>query len=1465
MKPTIYLILFYCSLCFSVMAQKNTIFNIPSSIPIPCWVNKIDWKNPNIFVIDSTIKSCETEKEDPKAETENQLEKEMDEEPYLMAYIRWRRYVQPFVKPDGAVIIDSNYYHNRLKESIDRQQITNKNKVSQYANRPLGISGGIANWSVLGPTKTYSASNGGLNNYQVNIYRLAIARSNPSILYAGSETGVLFRSADKGQNWIAINDALLPGSVTAIAVSPTNANVVYAYSNGLIKTTDGGATWSFLNNFTGGGINKIDINSTTGRIMIAAVNGIYYSDDSGVNWVSATTSTTPGTQIFDLVINLAKPTFVYAVSASTAANNPMILYMSTNGGNSFSTVNLPANTYSTGARLAVSAADGNYVYCFTLQNDLPKLLRSTDAGTTWYISASFTGTGLVGSNVTNGLSIGQGFYDQAIMVSPNNAEHVIVGTTSAFKSTDGGINFTSLGGYMGPFNLHPDMQSMTALGNDAYISTDGGVNYSTDFFTNTNNFSVRHSGLTGSDYWGFGQGWSEDLIVGGRYHNGNAALYENYGAGNSLVIGGGEDATGHVFAGPGKLGVVGFRDIGTYVIPPTLSGAINPAEAANTLWPSDDYYGLFSSKLMIDPRYSNVFYLGNSTSLWKSQNNGISYVALKDFGSKVWRFDIARTNPDIMVVCTTGGIFKTTDAGLSWMQLNLPSGVNYQYYNSDIAINPTNELQIWLTMSQAATDTKVFKTSDGGATWINYTGSVLNSKAAAFILAQGGTNEGVYAITNYTPVQVFYREAGMTDWMDYSAGLPQNFTAREGGILFYRDNKIRLAGTRGIWESPLYSAGAPIAQPMANKKYLSCSKDTVSFGDYSMLAYAGANWQWSFPGASYISNATVREPKVLYPAPGNYSVTLTITDAQGRSSSKTVNNMINFASDNCVVEKVAGKSLVVSGTNTPTIIGTANINSNTFSLSCWIKPKGNQKSFAQLITHNPYPGSTYGFGLGFTYSGYTPNLRLNYTDNIVNYNNYSSLTADSTKWNFVVLTYSPTGVIIYLNGVPETVNSNAMPVIDLSTSPFYINKDIHNQAGYYNGEIDEVKIYNYTLTQNEVRLKMHLIQKTGTAETGLLKYMQFNEYDANTSAVYELVDGNQSALTSAAALAVSTAPIATGTSYLQPGSNTGGHYSFTATGVDMYFPSTGTYPNGDLVAFRLSSLPDSLADTNIPVPENEYFIVNNFSTNISSTPLQKIAFSKLPINSGAYTASDFNLYKRVPTAFYGTEWGNKLGTANNFIYGANGNSILEFTNSSISSIAQYTLTNSNGLALPVSLISFNLQAKNNSIQSNWLATNEVLKNYELQRSIDATNFRYLTSIPAKNGATENGYQFTDGTTEPGIRYYYRLKMIDVDGKFKYSAIRSAITEGLVSMLSDITPNPGKGWGYINATTTIYQTNLSINIYDANGKMVYKSVEQLNRGTQTIMLNYSNLASGLYFVKMFDNTGIIKESKLVIVK
>jgi photosystem II stability/assembly factor-like uncharacterized protein len=1242
-------------------------FNLPASIPVPDWVNLADWDNPNVYKIDSLIYSMKSESKKKKDVIKNEMIKDFEEDPYMMAYIRWRNHMTPFIQMDGSIQYDENYYRNKLQYAINKQ---NPDKIGNSIQKSSG------NWKPLGPIETFWQADQGESNEQVNIYQLAISPSKPSVIYCASETGVLFKSTDKGLSWVSISDDLPAIGVNSLAVDPTNENIVYCNANGygLIKSTNGGSTWSILSSYNGRGGEKIEINPFTRRIFIIGDKNIYFSDNGGLFWTASTGSNING-YFYDLVLNPQNNDIIYAAAASST--NELIILKSTDSGINFKQITIGTSAIEcSGAKLGVSPTNPNFVYCTSLGNKTgPKILKSTDMGNNWIVTASSKNTSLTGGGATTGLDMsnGQGWFDFDMMIDPKNANIIIVGTTTTYKSTDGGINFSPLGGYIGSFGLHPDLQCARVFGNDSYLATDGGVNYSTDFYSDLKNWSVRNRGLTGSEFWGFGQGWDEDIVVGGRYHNGNTAIFDKYKDGNSLALGGGEDATGHVFHGFERT--VGYRDIGTYQIPESLKDKIKNAEIKNTLWPQDDYYGLFSSELVTDPRYSNTFYLGKDSILWKSSNSGSSYIALHNFGqgNRVWRFEISRSNYDYIYVCTNTGLFKSTDAGETWTKLSLP--VNYSSYNSDIALNPLNENEVYLCMAGNPAGDKVIMSTNGGNSWKNITGKSLNNTKVSYLQYQGGTNGGIYAVTsnNYSATKVYYRDNSMSEWLDFSEGLKQNFFARNGGLIFYRDSKLRLAGSRGIWESPLYSKGSPIAQPMADKKYIACNKDTVRFFDYSMVDFSGAKWQWSFPGASWISDSNSRTPRVLYPKIGNYSVTLKVADSLGQSHSKTIEDMIRFTNDNCQPDTLVGKCVQMKGTSQVINLGKVGINSNTFSLSCWIKPNGLQNSFAQILSHYGCPGSVnYGLGLGFTFSGYTPNLMLCYTDDQVNYGNYSGLVCDSAQWNNVVLTYAPDGVKIYLNGIAAKVNNNKMPVLDLSLSPFYINADIHNQGGKFKGSIDEIKFYDYALSQEEVREKMHLIQSEPQSEKGLVKYYQFNNYEEISESVYDVINGFKSDIP-IANINKSTAPVSTGKSFRKDVTTSGKH-SFSSAGVDLFLPDGGIYPDGEVVAFHLNNQPDELPGAYKLVPG--YFIINNFGKNTKFTIPDSITFSDLKIDVKYYNPGNFSLYNRNSRNF-GKTWSNEIDSASQFIFNPAGSSLTWKSNSNISGIGQFAITSKN--------------------------------------------------------------------------------------------------------------------------------------------------------------------------------------------
>jgi hypothetical protein len=462
---------------------------------------------------------------------------------------------------------------------------------------------------------------------------------------------------------------------------------------------------------------------------------------------------------------------------------------------------------------------------------------------------------------------------------------------------------------------------------------------------------------------------------------------------------------------------------------------------------------------------------------------------------------------------------------------------------------------------------------------------------------------------------------------------------------------------------------------------------TADFNLYSRPSGAWGNtWAWPISrstGFNYL--------------PGNSTITF--------GTGNNITGFGQFALSALAVkaDTVAGKCLQMDGSTTSIDVGKVNINSNNFSISCWIKPDRLQNALTQLLGHGMYGDSSYyaGFGLGFTWQGGASNLELGYTDNLVKWGNISGLIADTTAWNFVVLTYSPTGVKIYLNGVPATVKNGPMPVIDLSQSPFYVNRDIHGQRAGYKGAIDEIKFYNYALSQNEVREKMHLIQSNAPAETGLLKYFQFNQYNSATGIVPDIMSDFKAYIPNGSFLTASTAPVASGSVFRKPDVNFAGLHEFPGTGI-MLVLGNGTLPDGEVVAFQLNSAPDQNPGTFPLVPASKYFIINNYGKNKTFTAPDWMVFSGLNIGS-AYNPTDFRLFKRASGAL-GATWGNELCRSNGF-YFSPGNSTVGFTaGSNVTSFGQFALSAPAPARLSVTM------PGENSPNDNALATAEFYPN-----------------------------------------------------------------------------------------------------------------------------------------------------------
>ncbi len=173
-----------------------------------------------------------------------------------------------------------------------------------------------------------------------------------------------------------------------------------------------------------------------------------------------------------------------------------------------------------------------------------------------------------------------------------------------------------------------------------------------------------------------------------------------------------------------------------------------------------------------------------------------------------------------------------------------------------------------------------------------------------------------------------------------------------------------------------------------------------------------------------------------------------------------------------------------------------------------------------------------------------------------------------------------------------------------------------------------------------------------------------------------------------------------------------------------------------------------------------------------------------------------------------------------------------------------------GIVLPVTLLSFIGNADGNNVNINWKTTAELnLVNYQLERSNNGTSFTTIATIPAG----KNYYTYIDKNTRGNSdNYFYRLKMVDIDGKFSYSNIVS-VKNSLQQTLK-LSPNPAKNIVSIQGLT---QPGV-LTIFNSSGKQVLS----IRTRTNTASVNISTLASGLYYVRFNDGKNFSYQ-KLVI--
>ncbi|MBV9926074.1 MAG: hypothetical protein JOZ96_13735 [Acidobacteria bacterium] len=314
---------------------------------------------------------------------------------------------------------------------------------------------------------------------------------NPAVYYMSTPGGGVWKTTDGGIVWNPVFDAARVSSVGALALAPSNPDIVYVGTgeetegDGVYKSTDGGATWTNVGLRETRYINSIIVDPRDPEVVLVGsfgdplsgvARGVYRTTDGGKSWRQVL-STGERAGVADMCAAPGDPRTIYAaayIGRSGTQNDKRLpaesqIYKSTDGGETWRELSGRGLPEKSRGRIGVAPAPKpGRVYAVMNQG----FFRSDDGGETW--ARSTTDARVVGS-----WFFGRTFAD------PRDPETVYVMQTSTYRSVDGGKTFEAFKGTPSGEDDHvlwidPSNTRRMLMGTDqgATLTLDGGRTWS---------------------------------------------------------------------------------------------------------------------------------------------------------------------------------------------------------------------------------------------------------------------------------------------------------------------------------------------------------------------------------------------------------------------------------------------------------------------------------------------------------------------------------------------------------------------------------------------------------------------------------------------------------------------------------------------------------------------------------------------------------------------------------------------------------------------------------------------------------------------------------------------------------------------------------------------------------------------------------------------------------------------------
>ena len=716
-------------------------------------------------------------------------------------YARWEYFWRYQLDEKGG-FVSNNQVIDSWNQTIDLEAKSTNKSVS-------------SNWTFVGqPNIPTSRSETFAGMGRVN--SITFHPTNPNIIWAGTANGGIWRTSNNGTNWVptggnlpvfGVSDIVVSNSADTLYIATGDADGLHSLSVGVMFSTNGGTSFNTTGNigappipgdptFTNAdgqyAIHHLWINPNNSRVVVATTTrGIYRTTNAGGTWTQVEQN--PATDLKYIRFSNGSDA-LYAGSIDA-------VIQSTDGGTTWSN---PITTINGAQKidLAVSLNSGGTTATVYAISDNAIGQVSTNSGSTWASMSLPDGSerqdGLHRYNTQDG-------YDMAIVADPANPDRVLLGGVQGYVSTNRGNSWvTNLNGLRdrsteGQY-VHSDHHMMRwhpTNSNIQYSAHDGGI-ATGNFFDASAAFTDISDDLDITQYYGFdGFPTNENILIAGAqdqdgvFWNGTTwTNIANNTDGTGGLINNMNSNISFIKSQSGFL----HRTLDGYA---TLEQQVNVAaqgDQADFVWP-----------LEMDRTTPTTLYAGYS-NIYKTTDNGDSWTNMTNNqgNSFVPYVSIAVSTSNTMVVYAVqqGNIVtRSLDGGSTWTSVTPPSVSGASI--TDVQISLTNQNEIYLTYGNYVNGSKVFISSNGGASWSNISQGLPNWPV--YDLAQQASNSTLFIGTH---MGVYQRCSTCSTWEAFNTNLPP---VRVSDVDVFQQGNVLRAATfgRGIWRSPIGAATAP--------------------------------------------------------------------------------------------------------------------------------------------------------------------------------------------------------------------------------------------------------------------------------------------------------------------------------------------------------------------------------------------------------------------------------------------------------------------------------------------------------------------------------------------------------------------------------------------------------------------------------------------------------------------------------